>query len=547
MKYAISFLALLLSINLLAQWTTDTAVNTPAAENDALETHAIGTSDGQTYIVFWRVVPAPVNIELRLQVLDASGNRQLGPDGILVTENISMSTFTLVGSVNIDAEDNLYIGITSSGDAVGHVFKMDINGNHLWGSDGVSFSEGYSVKVLPLSSGEAIVSWFPYGQGLMQKYDADGNALWPAPQPVVSGTSSTAPADMFELSDGGYVVVFHVLSFGINSTLYAQRYDGDGVAQWASPTQLSNKSTAFIANYSGTQDGDYVYYGYSAATGLRFDSFLQKIDPDGTLPWGINGMDFDVNETNYEINTLVAHASDAEYVWAICTYTDPSQSEIGEYVQKFDKETGVRQFTDNAKMLFPISEDHHQHAGALHLADDRPIFLIKAGFDNSVTPTTLNAVLLDANGDFIWPEVSKPVATYEASKTDIYLAKPVNGQAVAVWMEEKSMGELIYAQNFTYEVINKTQDVVQNLTMKVYPNPAETTVHFEFDSPVKTAVSLTVYDHAGKLVLVSKQNIHLGNNRIEIDVDHLPQGNYTCRMNGENKGLDWLGNFLVVE
>ena len=60
-------------------------------------------------------------------------------------------------------------------------------------------------------------------------------------------------------------------------------------------TQLSNLGTVFNTTYSGLQDGDNVYMGYKASPGFRFDSYLQRLNPDGSLPWGINGVDFDTN------------------------------------------------------------------------------------------------------------------------------------------------------------------------------------------------------------------------------------------------------------
>ncbi|MDX1783335.1 MAG: hypothetical protein R3361_04180, partial [Aequorivita vladivostokensis] len=54
-----------------AQWTTDTDTNTLVAESGELDVQAKGTTDGQTYVVYWKNVGAPTNIELRMQVMDA--------------------------------------------------------------------------------------------------------------------------------------------------------------------------------------------------------------------------------------------------------------------------------------------------------------------------------------------------------------------------------------------------------------------------------------------------------------------------------------------
>jgi hypothetical protein len=257
---------------------------------------------------------------------------------------------------------------------------------------------------------------------------------------------------MFELSNGDYILVFHSLTFGINSILYAQRYDSNGISQWANPTQLSNNGTVFNTSYSGLQDGDVVYMGYKASPGSRFDSFLQRIDGDGSLPWGINGTDFDLNQTDYEMNTQIAYESGSDYIWAICTYTNPSQGQKGEYVQKFDKTSGERQLTDNAKQVYAIGSEKI-HVGGLQLKNDSPLFLLKSGLDNGSNPTTLGVVYLTDTGDFAWMEESREVATFSANKSRIHYTKPVNNQSVAVFIEEKSGPPKIYAQNFIDEVL----------------------------------------------------------------------------------------------
>jgi hypothetical protein len=497
MKRLFTLLAIFTFLNLNAQWNTDTAVNTLVVDSEGGDMKAIGTSDGKTYIVFWKVVPSPTNYELRLQVLDVDGTQMLGNDGILVSDAIPMSTFTVIWNIEIDEDDNLYIGATGTGGGEpAYVFKLDSSGNNLWGSNGVNVGSGFAVTILPLSSGETIVSWFPSGESVMQKYDSSGVALWGSTQPVINAGNDTVPANMFELSNGDYMLVFHSLTVAINSVLYAQRYDNEGVLQWTNPTQLSNNGTVFNTNYSGLQDGDVVYMGYMASPGTRFDSFLQRINGDGSLPWGINGADFDLNQTDYEMNTQIAYESGSDYIWAICTYTNSSQGEKGEYVQKFDKTSGVRQLTDNAKQVYPIGSEKI-HAGGLQLKNDSPLFLLKSGLDNGVTPTTLGVVYLTGTGDFAWTEESRNVATFSANKSRIHYTKPVSNQSVAVFIEEKSGEPKIYAQNFIDEVLASEEFEGSPL---FYNNPVSNELHVESAMEINeiSIISVTgqkIYSH----------------------------------------------------
>ena len=439
-------IALSFQLNAFAQWTTDTDVNTLVVESESGDLKAIGTSDGQTYVVFWKNVGAPTNFELRLQLLSASGERQLGDDGILLGANLPMSTWTAIMILAIDDQDNLYVGATGTEDFSSHAYKVNQSGTLLWGDEGITLGEGAMVTILPLQSGEAIVTWNAGTEINMQKFDTDGNDVWGEIKTVTLSSGNTSPGNLFELSNGDYIMIIHSYNFGISSTVYAQRFNPDGEPQWASAVQLSNTGTVFNTEYTGTQDVDTVYFGYMGSHSNRFDSYLQRINPDGTLPWGINGADFDVNETDLEMDTRIAYSPGSQYVWSICTYKNSNQSESGEYIQKFDKKTGARQLTDNAKMIYAIGGEK-VHASDLHLNNSHPLFLLKIGFDNGATPTTLNALLLDENGDFIWPEEYKPMATFEASKGRIHLTKPVNNQSVAVFVEDKGTGQKIYAQN----------------------------------------------------------------------------------------------------
>ena len=448
MKNVLFFLALIVTFNLSAQWTSLTDVNTEVVTSNSDDIKAIGTASGKTYIVFWKVVGAPVNYELRLQVINTEGIKELGEDGILVSNTLPMSTSTAISKISIDQNDNIYIGVTGTNTGEGFAFKMDINGNHLWNPNGINLGSGYVVTIQALSNGEAVIAWYANGQTLMQKYTANGSPIWSVNQQVSNGLSGNkAPGDLFELSNNEFVLIFHVITSQIYSNLYAQKYDASGSPQWGAPIQLSNKTTTYNSSYSSAKDNDVIYYGYKANGSNHFDSYLQRINSDGTLPWGINGMDFDINQTDYEMDTKIAFAPGSQFVWSICNYTNTGQSSYGVSIQKFDKSSGDRQFTDNARVIYPIGSSK-VFAGDLQLINDQAIFLMKSGMDNGASPTTLHACLLTANGEFEWPTETKPMATFSASKGRIHFTKSINGIVVAIFIEQKIPGSSrIYAQS----------------------------------------------------------------------------------------------------
>lgn len=461
MKKIILLFALLNIFLANAQWQADTAVNTLAASTITVDTQSISTSDGQTYVAFYKRVDPPVNYEMRLQLLNANGEKQFGDEGILVSNTIPMSTYTFIWRLYKDKNNNVYIALTSTGAGNnGYVFKYNTAGESLW-EGGINLGTGLVPAVLPLSTGEVLISWWPGTKGMIQRYTAEGAPVWSTPIEVVPAanysTKGTIVADMFEMANGDFTATFHTkLSYQVNSLFYAQRYNSAGVAQWAVPTQLSDKNTAYNTYYNSAQEGDVIYYGYTLITGSRFDSFAQRLNADGTTPWGLNGIDFDINATYYEMYTKLAFEPGTQYLYTTATYTGSAQGAAGQFIQKFDKVTGARQFTDHAKEVFAINDQHRVNAGDMYLLNGQPLFLIKDGFDSGVTPVTLNAVFLDTDGNFILPNHFMPVATYPASKGSVTLNKPYDNHAVVTFTEQKTADEdRIYAQKFT-TVLNCT-------------------------------------------------------------------------------------------
>ena len=443
------FIALMVwSMTAIAQWTTDTEANTLVSTLSSDDMKAIGASDGSTFIVFWHSVGAPENYELRLQVLNPAGEKMLGDEGVLVSDDLPMSTFTVLWNIEVDSLDNLYIGVTGTGGGEpAFAFKMDLQGNRLWGPTGLSVGSGYAVKILPLAQGNVLVSWWPSsGVAQIQQYDPSGQAVWGAPQSVTLGSGNTVVGNMFELADGEFIIVFHKVLSGINSYLHAQRFDINGTAVWTAPVQISDQATAFNRDYQGMMIDDKVYMGYFASSGTRFDTFLQCITPDGSMPWGVNGSSFDTTQSFYEMGPYMAYKEGSGVVWMSSTYTNTSQSAKGTYLQKFDRITGDRLFGDSAFELYPVGSESVP-VGGMNIAEQGPILLIKEGIDNGASPTVLRATYLDQAGQTVWPEGLKDVATFQANKGRIHHTRMIGNQSVALFVEQKSGPAKVYAQN----------------------------------------------------------------------------------------------------
>jgi len=522
-----------------AQWNSALDQNLLVTNPGSGSSFAATTSDGKTYIGYWKSVPAPVNYELWLQILDVNGNKVLPDGGVMLSNQIPMSTYTIFERTAVDASDNFYIGVTGTGTGTkGYVFKITPDGTSVW-PNGINLGEAYLPTILPLSNGDIIVGYFPPSQKYtkVQRFNSAGQPVWENPVQIISddAAKNTIPADLFELSDNQFEIVFHKqMSFGTTSYMFAQKLSQDGAVIWNAPKQISTKSVAYNAKYSGAADGGVVYYGYSTGESSRFDGYLQKINADGSLPWGTAGMDFDTNQTYFEKDMKMAFTPGSPYVWAIANYSTSSQGQNGEFVQKFDKNTGARLFTDHGRQVFAIDDLSMFHYGDLCLVNDKPYFVVRKKADSSPLGFSLNAVQLDGSGNFAWTEQYLPFATFPASKAYASILKPINNQAVIVFQEQKTTdtSPAIYAQNLKLPGLNLavSETSGKDSSVRIYPNPAVDVIHIEGLKDQE----FTIYNTAGQLVKSGMIN------QEKIEVKDLLKGNYILKIKEKKEGLKFI-------
>lgn len=526
------------TISVKSQWNPNTnqnlLVTDPASGGSAF---SATMNDGKTYIGFWKKVTTAANYELWLQILDQNGNKQLAGDGVMLSNQIPMSGYSFVERTAVDSSNNLYIGVTGTGaGTIGYVFKVTPQGISAW-PNGINLGEGYLPTILPLSNGDIIVAYWPSSQKFtkVQRFNSGGQPVWASPVQILSDTTTnnTVPAGLFELPNNQFEIIFSKVTTGTTSYLFAQKLNFDGATLWDSPKQITTKTTSWNILYQGVADGNNVYFGFTSGQGGWHHGYLQRINEDGSLPWGADGSDFDNTMTYRQKDMKIAFTQGSPYIWSIANYSNSAQGLNGEFVQKFDKNTGARLFTDNAKQVFPINDNQVYHTGSLHLVDDKPYFLVQKRILPSNVNVSLDAVLLDNNGNFVWPQNTVPMATYAAGKSFITSLRPVNGQGVIVFQEQKSTdaNSVVYAQNLTLSTLSTNEVSLNNSGIKIYPNPVKDILNID---GIKKSENISIYSISGQLVKSEKAN------QGKINVQNLESGVYTLKMEGQSKGFKFI-------
>ncbi|MCX6280443.1 MAG: hypothetical protein NTU51_00590 [Bacteroidetes bacterium] len=446
--FAVVVLLNILPFRTQAQWNTNTSVNLLISGLTTADMQSVSTTDGKTWVAFYNETGS--NYDMRAQLIDANGYKQLGADGVLVSSYPSGSAI-YVFNVCVDASNNLIIGCQDerSGTMQSVLYKISETGTQLWGSAGIILGGGLAPYPAALSNGEVVVAWnADAGSTLnLQKITTGGTTAWSTPIQVKVGTSATTAGQLIANTGGKFTMVYQKGS--MYTTLYAQMFDNSGTALY-SPLQICNQTTAGYRYYSIAAESDTVYYGYYSSTGNRFNSFLQRINPTGAIPWGMNGSSFNTSTgtyDNYQTTTNINIAPGSNYVWSVCTFCDYNQTIYGIYMQKFLKTSGARQFTDAGKQIYPLNANAYQQRGDLALTSDTPMFLF---YDASYK---IYATRLDASGNFSWPgnqvELSSTTASGSTGKLRFGFTPDGPNKCAGVWIENRSSAYMGYAQGIS--------------------------------------------------------------------------------------------------
>lgn len=433
-----------------AQWNDNTSENIEISGTIVADMQQASTTDGKTWIAFYAQNGG--NYDMRAQLIDADGYKLLGPDGVLVG-NYPSGSATFVFSICVDASNNLIITYQDErlGDLMAVAYKISQEGTQLWGNDGIVLGSGLAPYPAALSNGEVAVAWNETNSNTLkiQKITTDGTLAWSTPVQVTVGSTKTTRGQVIANTDGKFTLVFQKRGTGIYSTLYAQMFENSGTAIYA-PLQICNQTSSAARYYSIAAEADTTFFGYYSSTGNRFNSFLQRINPDGTIPWGMNGSNFNTNTgTNdyYQGETHINLTPGSNYIWSVCTFSNPNQTQYGVYVQKFLKTSGERQLTDAGKVVYGVSNASDYQGGDLALVSDAPMFM---SYNSTYK---IFATRLDANGNFVWPgnrvEISSTTATMGNPKMRYGFTPDGPNRCAGTWTEKRGLNYKGYAQGIS--------------------------------------------------------------------------------------------------
>lgn len=456
-----AFLAVLAAAgSAVAQWTDDPAANTPVADRsgEQVQPKVRATPDGSCVIAWFD--NAAGGYDVYAQRLDALGNEQWPHNGVLVRDRSVSSTQDY--DVAVDGAGNVYIAFNDdvNANAPISVHKLSPAGVALWAAQPSGAIAGFKgpPQLALLDDGSVAVAWSG-GSPLavrVQRLDADGAALWPAPATL----SESVPYNLCDLqpAPGGAMIVSWVRCAGSNCVtsnkhLYAQKLDSDGQPQWdRSPATPDVMDPVIVFDGTSLQNGYFPTFVPDGAGGAVFawyetggnrDAYVQRISAAGAELFPHNGVSVSTQAARYQLGAALAFDAATGDAYVAWIESNTTQSQWALYAQRVTSE-GVRQWGDNGVELLPLSSTQGSFTAALARAGGGvEVYGLANCCGNA---GAVHAFALDADGASAWSSAPVIVSSAPSAKTRLDAARLASGAAAVAWSDARADANNVYAQ-----------------------------------------------------------------------------------------------------
>jgi len=577
MKNLTFFVLTLVLLPLLgsAQWTSNVSENTMIyddLDDQVLPKVVVNPSTGDSY-VSWFSTEANYPFYVFMQQLDADGNKLWDDDGLLISDNPTM-TWVTDYDLKIDNEGNAILVTQDERTGSSNVFtyKISPDGNFLWGNDGIALSddEGFnpSPKAMMLDDNSAIFGWEHesatqgFSQINLQKLSADGTPAWPE-YSVISNDSMYCLMPNFVNSDNNSVIaawveVEHVdtaVGNWPNMYIYAQKIDSDGNFVWDQKVAVDSSGNMPLKPFSPSMksdgNGGLLIAWMAFPAGPNYSSYVQHITADGEMQWQSNGIAVSDSVQFVHSHPKIEYLKeyDETYVfWYEYRMYGETDVRNAIFAQKFASDgsalwqaggqafDGMYEVYDTTLVLHNVCSDED---GNLTVFFEKEFY--EFGSNDTLISANLHAMKINRDGQFIW-DVEKPLISNAASnKFALENSLLFNDQWVVVWADNRNDPEHenvtgIYAQNITNNgMIGPTaveEAVAENArSLSAIPNPFSNFLSIRFDMPEQGPVKMDLYSIDGSLITnIVNYDRPKGISEIEINTSSLANGIYLLRL-----------------
>lgn len=538
-KKIISLVCAVICVTMVkAQWVDNTEANTLISESGKLfcaSAKAAEATNGNIFVSWLSYEGVGQGDAVysqgmtKLQLLDKNGNALWKKGGMYVSTHATAS-WSSDFSIATTSDNCVIIAFSDSRtDPQGkkhfkpYVYKIDQEGNFLWGLNGVALpttsTECMRPRICVTNSGSVIVGYTDQQEGgfVMHRIDKDGALVWSEGLRIGGILGNFVPCDEDD---------FIVATMGGEGSITALRYDAYGDLIWSKPITDENVySYVELRIKSDGQNGAIISYMIQTGTNQEFYVCLQRVNAEGETMMGINpirtsrevaqhrGVAFGVNTKSEQIVSI----------WEKVFGGTPTLC-----CNKFDY-FGDQQWKENG-----IELDHDDLWGYLvedvvFTKDEGYILFYRRMY--GAVDMSIIAQKIDKNGTEVWKQDLTDISYKSACSV-----LPCKDQICIFWADARNSDQAIdgeiYGQNISYSgdlgIITSIQNTLASDGNNVYYNSADHTLNItvaDNESPVEIAI----YNLAG--ILINRYpDAASTNGNVSIEINNLLPGTYITRI-----------------
>lgn len=553
-KFFVVTLFLLLSlIELQAQWTTNTRLNTLISDTNGRMVNAMIDLDkttGSGYIAWDGYFLQNYQFHFMLTRMNKEGVKVWGDNYLVVNSYPTDSYDTYYGLISDDDSCAVLINRDRrNGCPNAWAWRISPGGEFLWGTDGLPMTHnddpevGVScMNVAQLQDGNYIFGWtisqtiedsvigiYLKSWIYLQKVSKDMSFLWNQPV-VLENDSISYYLSNYKINptrDGGFTLLFQGITrvpvqggpyYKEYCNLYLQHFNMDGNNLWPNILSLDeNEHLSCNPIHARTMldENDNITVIWTSAFGVIPQNKIQKVDPNGNILFGLNGRYLIIDDYAHGSceGTLNPLDQSTTVYWSEDVPEGAFRSRI--MAQKFSK-SGEPLWGDQGKTLLPFVQDTaYAVSGAASLPDGSSIVTFSKGKSGPVMRTFLFAMRLDSTNSFVWNPPFTTISDTLSGKYDMTLSSFTNGEAILVWCDARKDTSIgldqisdIVAQNILETgkvgpLSIPEHEQSEGTHLFLYPNPATSGSSVRVCFPAGSDVRVLVYNALGRLVFFS--------------------------------------------
>lgn len=516
MKTVCLFLTFILGLFLdqvEAQWSSDPYTNLILADGPSTELYPeISVNPDDSSYVGWTEARDGSRV-LVLQHLAPDGTEMWGDAGLMVSPTFGQHKWLLKS----DSAGNALVAVCAriNDQPVWTLFKIDVAGNQLWTTEGLSGFFGEGIEgIWETPSGEILVFWRSNESAntqvfRVQRLTPTGGSLYPAEGIVVTQKPETSPGHhaVVTMSNGGFIHAYSPFSHLVDGHLEikAQRYSVDGQAVWPSFKTLDRDET--LSNEPGfcmVSDGqDGVFVSWTRFSSPLTSVRVQHIHSDGTTAFPFGGTILPGDELHSQSLADISLSPDTKDLVFIYYNQMGVGQRSGIWGQRLSAD-GQFLWGEEGKEIFSYSSVDYSPLHMYSIGEET-MCLARSRKDETLWSDYIVAFKIDGDGNRAWFPAMRQISAWTSGKDLLQVGHNSSGEAYAVWLDNRWTMMSIFGQNIHSDGTLGLKEIEEpphraHPPLHIYPNPfnPRTGIALEVGPPGRVVVE--VFDLHGRLV-----------------------------------------------